>query len=128
MSLDIGERRIGVARGDTVVRIAFPVATIAVDGEEISHIAALIQEIGASKIVIGYPRNQSGGETKQTAYVREFAQKLQGLSVEIVYQDESLTSVMAEDRLKAQKKPYSKESIDAEAAAIILSDYLEAAI
>ncbi len=32
---------------------------------------------------------------------------------------------MAEDRLKASGKPYSKADIDAFAAAIILQDYLE---
>ena len=43
----------------------------------------------------------------------------------IVFQDESLTSVMAEDRLKASGKPYEKGDIDAMAATIILQDYLE---
>jgi RNase H-fold protein (predicted Holliday junction resolvase) len=41
------------------------------------------------------------------------------------FQDESLTSVQAENLLKSYKKPYSKGDIDMNAAAIILSDYLE---
>ena len=36
-----------------------------------------------------------------------------------------LTSVMAENQLKADKRPYTKADIDARAAAIILQDYLE---
>jgi putative holliday junction resolvase len=43
-----------------------------------------------------------------------------------MFQDESLTSVIAEQRLVATKKPYSKGDIDATAAALILQDYLEA--
>jgi RNase H-fold protein (predicted Holliday junction resolvase) len=43
----------------------------------------------------------------------------------IVFQDESLTSVIAENRLKTTKKPYTKGDIDAQAAAIILEDYME---
>ena len=43
----------------------------------------------------------------------------------MVFKDESLTSVLAEERLKSYKKPYSKGDIDAHAATIILEDYLE---
>jgi len=44
---------------------------------------------------------------------------------EVEFQDESLTSVIAEDRLRVSGKPYAKSDIDALAAAIILQDYLE---
>jgi putative transcription antitermination factor YqgF len=57
--------------------------------------------------------------------VEEFAQKLSELDAEIAFQDESLTSVLAEERLKKHGRPYSKGDIDAQAAAIILQDYLE---
>ena len=70
-------------------------------------------------------RNQSGEPTKQTAKVMEFAGTLERYGVPILYQDESLTSVMAEDYLKKQKKPYTKADIDSHAAAIILGDFLE---
>ena len=46
-------------------------------------------------------------------------------AADIVYQDESLTSVMAEEKLKSSGKPYEKADIDALAAALILQDYLE---
>ena len=72
------------------------------------------------------PRNQSGEPTKQTAYVEEFVKTIAELDIdaEIVYQDESLTSVQAEARLGTRIK--NKGEIDAEAASIILQDYLEA--
>jgi putative holliday junction resolvase len=50
---------------------------------------------------------------------------LQDLGLPIFWQEESLTSVLAEDRLKNSKKDYQKHEIDAEAASIILQDYLE---
>ena len=53
------------------------------------------------------------------------AKQLEDMAEEIVFQDESLTSVMAENRLIAMKKPYTKGDIDAQAAAIILEDYME---
>lgn len=125
IALDVGEKRIGVAVADGSVRIAVAYDTFIVDGTEIQNIAELIIKESADTLVIGYPRNQSGDATAQTAYVEAFAEQLADLDVDIKFQDESLTSVMAEDRLKAQKAPYEKGDIDALAAAIILQDYIE---
>jgi len=126
ISLDVGEKRIGVAIADDSVRIAVPYTTIETDGNEIVAIANLIIQQKAELLVIGYPRNQQGEPTAQTDYVENFAKQLEELGAKIVFQDESLTSVIAEQRLIAQKKPYLKSDIDAHAASIILQDYLEA--
>lgn len=126
LALDVGSRRIGVAQADSVSRIAYPLVTIDVDGEELRAISKLIIENDPMVLVVGYPRNQSGDTTAQTAFVEAFAAKLRPCQVPIVFQDESLTSVMAEERLKSQGGAYTKADIDAMAATIILSDYLEA--
>jgi putative holliday junction resolvase len=126
ISLDVGEKRIGVAVADVAVRIAVPFQTIDVDGEELEAIAKIVVQEGADTIVVGYPRNQMGESTTQTDYVEQFAKQLEDMAPTVVFQDESLTSVIAEEQLKAHKKPYSKADIDAQAAAIILQDYLEA--
>ncbi|MEO6109767.1 MAG: Holliday junction resolvase RuvX [Candidatus Saccharimonadales bacterium] len=123
--LDVGEKRIGVAVADTGVRIAIAFDTVLVDGTEIETIAKIIDQEGADTLVIGYPRNQLGESTAQTSFVELFAQKLEDFVPTMVFQDESLTSVLAEEQLKAHKKPYTKGDIDAQAAAIILQDYLE---
>lgn len=122
--LDVGEKRIGVAVADSSVRIAVPLLTIAVDGDEIRTIAEIVSRENAKKIIVGYPRNQQGETTAQSAYVEAFSSRLEDIG-EVVFQDESLTSVLAESRLKDSGKPYKKEEIDAMAAAIILQDYLE---
>lgn len=126
ISLDVGEKRIGVAVADESVRIAVPFMTVEVDGSEIETIAKLIIDQSADTLVVGYPRNQQGEPTAQTRYVEIFTRKLKDLGPRIIFQDESLTSVIAEQRLIAQKKPYTKGDIDAQAASIILQDYLEA--
>lgn len=123
--LDVGEKRIGVAVADTAVRIAVPYETIEVNGSELEAIAKIVVTEDADTLVIGYPRNQSGEATAQTRYVEEFAATLKDITLKIVFQDESLTSVIAEQQLAAHKRPYSKGDIDAQAAAIILQDYLE---
>lgn len=125
LALDVGEKRIGVAVGDTGVRIAVPFETIDVDGTELERIAQLVIEEKAETVVVGYPRNQSGEATAQTAYAEAFADRLTDIAPKLVFQDESLTSVLAEQRLQSYGKPYTKGDIDALAAALILQDYME---
>ena len=127
LCLDVGEKRIGVAVADTAVRIAIPFTTIEVGDERettIKEIAEIIVRERVDETVVGYPRNQQGEDTAQTAYVQEFAANLDEFT-KVVFQYESLTSVIAEQRLNKRGKPYSKGDIDAEAASIILQDYLE---
>ena len=122
--LDVGERRIGVAVADTAVRIAVPYDTIVVDGSELRAIAELAVRESANKFIVGYPRNQQGEATAQSEYVERFAEQLTDIAP-YLFQDESLTSVIAENRLKSRGKQYVKGDIDKEAAAIILQDYME---
>ena len=127
IGLDVGEKRIGVAKADLSTRIAVPVGFVNVDGSEWQEIARIARVNGATYFVLGLPRNNEGRETKQTLYVRQFAKtlvsKIPGAKVR--FQDESLTSVEAEARLKRSKKKYEKGDIDTEAATIILQDFIE---
>jgi putative Holliday junction resolvase len=126
VALDVGEKRIGVSLADTTVRIAIAYDTLAVDGTEFQEVSRIAAYENVDVIVVGYPRNQSGEPTAQTAYVERFAAQLEGMGQQIVFQDESLTSVKAEELLRSQKKPYTKGDVDALAASLILQDYLEA--
>ncbi len=127
IGLDVGEKRIGVAKADSNTRIAVPVGFLLVDGSEWQEIARIANLSGTNLFVLGLPRSNEGNETRQTLYVKNFArtlcEKIPGAKIK--FQDESLTSVEAENRLKKSKKMYKKGDIDAEAATIILQDFLE---
>ena len=126
--LDVGTRRIGVALADSSIRIAIPFTTVEVDDENHSEVDEINKIIVNEKIdimVVGLPRNLSGEETAQSVYTKKFAENFKYSVKKLEFQDESLTSVQAENLLKSYKKPYSKGDIDMNAAAIILSDYLE---
>ena len=127
IALDVGEKRIGVARADSATRIAVPVGYIAVDGSEWQEIAKIARLNNTNFFVLGLPRSNEGKETAQSMYVRQFAKKLSEKipGIRVRFQDESLTSVIAEERLRARKKRYERGEIDAEAASIILQDFLE---
>ncbi len=127
LGLDVGERRIGIAVGDSIVRLASPLTTLDVDGLEIVRLQRLMCEYEATKLVVGLPRNMSGEPTAQTDYVKQFAvRRLAAFELPVQYQDESLTSVKAEQELQARKKPFAKGDVDSLAATYILQDYMEA--
>lgn len=124
--LDVGGKRIGMAVGDSEIKIPRILPTIEVTNNVFEVIGDVITYEGVDAIVVGYPRNLSGDTTQQTKVIEAFTADLQNhIDIPVTYQDESLTSVRAEELLRARNKPYTKADIDAEAAAIILSDYLQ---
>lgn len=127
IGLDVGTKRIGVAKADSATKIAVPDGYINVNGQEFAEIARLARMYNTTTFIVGLPRNNNGEETKQSLYARNFARQL-AMSIpnaRIYFEDESLTSVEAERRLKERKKKFEKGEIDSEAASIILQDFLE---
>ena len=124
LALDVGDRRVGVALADSQIKIAVPYGYLERSDKIIQQITELMLDHDIDTLVIGYPRNQSGEATKQTESVEQFAKELAEIEIDadLVFQDESLSSVEAERRLGRVK---DKGDIDAEAASIILQDYLE---
>lgn len=126
LALDVGSVRIGVARANVIARIAEPLTTLANDEGIEQALNRLIDAERARTIVVGLPQNQHGEDTEQTRFVRDFAKRIQGFaSVEIVFQDEADSSNKAEKILQGRGKPYGKGDIDAEAATLILQDFIE---
>ncbi len=124
LALDVGERRIGVARAHVTARLASPLTTLDVTDHIFEDIRKLAAEQEAGLVVVGLPRNLRSEDTDQTRYVRTFAEELQAKGVTIVWQDEALTSHKAEKELQSLGKPFTNADIDALAATYILEDYL----
>ena len=127
IGLDVGTVRIGVARADTATKIAIPDGFINVNGQEISEIQRKLRIYNSNILVMGMPRSNNGNQTAQSEFVKQFARQVAATipGLKIYFQDESLTSVEAERRLKARKNNYQKGEIDAESASIILQDFIE---
>jgi putative Holliday junction resolvase len=125
LALDIGAARIGLALSSRTARIASPYKTIANTADSVQQLATICEQEDVKEIVVGLPRGMSGQETAQTVAVRTYGDRLAAvLAVPLVWQDETLTSVKAEEELTRRGKPYRKEDIDALAATYILEDYL----
>lgn len=126
-ALDIGDRRIGVALTSLIARLPAPYTTI--DRQQVMDVPAWVGDFVKSNnicvLVVGMPKDLNGKTTEQTAKAIELVRSLEAvISIPIVMQEEAVTSIEAEKRLKNLGKPYSKADIDAEAACIILQDYL----
>ena len=129
LGIDLGEKRVGVATGDSGVGVAVPHSTIrrTSDRQAIAEIEALAAESEAEVLVVGEPRRLDGTVGPAAERARAFARKLGeacGLPVRTV--NEALTSVEAKRRLRAagvdpRRHP---ERVDAVAAQILLEEEL----
>jgi putative holliday junction resolvase len=131
MALDVGERRIGIATGDAEGGIASPFGVIQrrSTAGAVSAVLQAVAEQRAELVVVGLPLSLDGQPHSQAERVRAFAERLRRrLAVPLVYQDETLSTVRAEDALRAAgvRPERIRERIDAAAAAIILQEYLDA--
>jgi putative Holliday junction resolvase len=119
LGVDVGESRIGLARGSSLARIAEPLKTLGAK-DAIAQIAAVAKQNNSAAIVVGLPRNLSGAETLQTKTVRGWTAKAKSqIDLPFYWQDEALTSSQAEKEF-----PGKGGDIDAIAASIILQDFL----
>jgi putative Holliday junction resolvase len=124
LGLDVGKVRTGIARASNLARIAEPLITIET-ADLIKILKELINEQNYSVIVVGLPRNLQGDETAQTEWVRHWVDKAKKkLATEFYWQDEALTTKIAEAYQPSGGKKYSLGT-DAMAAAIILQDFLD---
>jgi len=130
LGLDVGKKRIGVAGCDGIGLLASPLTTIDRQSfpQDVAKLSKIITERQITVLVIGLPYSMDGSIGVQAEYVQQFAAKLaDALQLPIEYIDERLTSVEAEEQLKAQKRfdRQDKGLIDRQAAAIILQQWLD---
>ncbi|RMF23652.1 MAG: Holliday junction resolvase RuvX [Deltaproteobacteria bacterium] len=131
-ALDIGTKRIGVAVSDALGLTAQPLCVIQRRSvaADIEQIQAALADYAVRRVVVGLPLQMDGSEGEQAALVRRFCRELEAVTgLEILYQDERLTTVESERRLidAGVRRKARKKVIDKTAAALILQSYLDAA-
>jgi putative transcription antitermination factor YqgF len=117
LALDVGAKRIGVARASTIALLPEPLTTLETDENINDTIQQLIDRESARFVV---------QNTLQTQIVRGFADKLsKEINVPVYLYNETGTSKMAEEELENRKSFYEKGDIDALAATFILEGFIE---
>lgn len=136
IGLDVGDRTIGVAVSDPLGITAQGVTTIERVGirKDSGKVLDYVREYDCDVIVMGLPLSMNGEDSSQTEKVRDFRRMLENKmrstgmkGIEIVWQDERLTTVQAEKVMIAADVSRSKRKkvIDKQAAVIILQSYLD---
>lgn len=141
LGIDLGDRRIGVAVGDTTTGAVTPLVTLrrgspAHDAEVIGRVRA---DTGADAIVVGLPLHLDGSESEQSRQTRAWVDTIAPLvGAPITLRDERLSSEAAESRMGRPPRGRSggppsaaarrawRARIDREAAASILEREIDA--
>ncbi|MCA9379995.1 Holliday junction resolvase RuvX [Candidatus Dojkabacteria bacterium] len=123
LSIDHGNKRIGIAISDELGISAKAHPTIQVNNEDfaIKQILKLLDEHNCDSILIGIPTGFEGKDSSQTLVVKDFISKLRSKTqVPIIEWDETYSSKIASRNIKGKKK----NNLDSEAAKVILLEYL----
>jgi putative Holliday junction resolvase len=137
MALDLGERRIGVALSDRRRILASPLTVVNRSGNrarEHEEIRRLVEEAGATTVVVGLPLSLSGASgPAATRALAEIEELRAVLGVPVVAHDERLSTIEARRRLRerpdaarSSRSPVKRQRavVDDKAAAIVLESFL----
>ena len=130
LSIDLGEKTIGLALSDPGRIIASPLVTLHRTrfSKDVETLRALMDEHGIGAIVIGLPLNMDGSEGPRCQSVRQFADNLlEKMDVPIAFWDERLSTVaVTRTLLEADMSRKRRgEVVDKMAAAYILQGVLD---
>lgn len=126
MSLDVGTKRIGVALSDYL--------HVSVSGhsciprhpevDAVESIKKIAKDNNVNEIVVGIPINMDGTQGAQALDCKKFSEYFS--EYDIIFEDERLTSDLAEENLRNKKIDFRKNKslVDIESACIILEQYL----
>ena len=130
LAIDPGTRRCGVAVCDELRVTTRPLPFIERKSWKklLSAVKHIVSEFDAKALVIGLPLESDGTESEMSQTARDMARKFSlSLDIPVLLQDERVTSYEAKSRLWDQGRTLTetRDLVDSEAAAIILSDFLD---
>lgn len=130
LAFDFGEKRTGIAVGETEIGQAHPLSVIRAESNEqrLDAIARLVAEWQPRELVVGLPAHADGTPHAMTARCQRFAERLQRrFQLPVHLADERLTSLDAEARLRetGRNAKAAKALLDAVAAQLILQTWFD---
>ena len=130
LSLDYGEKRVGIAISDAGCSIALPneVYERNKTNKDFLYIKDFIEKNDIQAVLIGIPYNMDGSEGEQCKIVKNFSKKLlEFINISIIYWDERL-STLAQEKILINKdvsRKKRKKVIDKLAAGYFLQSFLD---
>jgi putative holliday junction resolvase len=126
LAFDYGEKRIGVALGNSLTRQARALAVVPNRNREsrFEAVGKLIGEWKPDALVVGLPSHPDGTPHEMTRLAKRFGNQLNGrFNLPVSWVDERYSSVEAAAHLR--ENGASVDLLDAEAARVILQQYLD---
>lgn len=130
LALDLGQRRIGLAVGDTEGRLAAPVGALPRLGKarDVQAVLEQARKHHADSLLVGIPYNIDSSVGPRARFALAFCAALrQASTLPVAPWDERLSTVQAEQALRASgaKPSRDRARLDAASAAVILQSYLD---
>ena len=131
LGLDLGTNTLGIAKSDAL-GFVHGVMTLRFDRNQYvvarKKVHELVEELDIKNIVIGYPLHLSGKESEMSEITLRFRDDLlkEDSSLNIIMEDERLSSVSANNMLSLQGANHQKrkDNVDKIAACVILETFL----
>ncbi|WP_297355395.1 Holliday junction resolvase RuvX [Paraburkholderia sp.] len=126
LAFDYGEKRIGVAVGNSLTKSARPLVVVQNRNREyrFEELGKLIAEWTPDALVVGLPMHPDGAPHEMTQLATRFGNQLHGrFNLPVTWIDERYSSVEAKAGIRARNG--RADMLDAEAACIILQQYLD---
>lgn len=118
LGIDYGEKRIGLAKAESEIRIATPLRTIKHGKDILNKLADILEEEEIGEIVLGIPVSFDGQENKFATSIREFGETIKKeLNIQVHFQNEMLTT--------KQSQRDGVGDLDASSATLILQSFLD---
>ncbi len=130
LCLDLGERRIGVACGESATGLATPLETLRrrTWEQDCAAVRRLMTVEQAEQLVVGLPVSLDGALHQQGERIKAEGERLgKALGLTVVFWDERFSTVIAAERLEQSPTGARRKTpLDAAAAAVILESYFAA--
>jgi putative Holliday junction resolvase len=128
LSIDPGTKRIGLAVSDPLGMTAQGIETFETGpGRDfLDHVRALIERYSIGTVVVGLPLSMQGTDIEGSERSRALAAEIHArFRVEVVLQDERMTSLEAERILQSGDRSYDRGDIDKLSAVLLLQSHLD---
>jgi putative Holliday junction resolvase len=130
LGLDVGNKRIGVAVGSTEGGIASPLKVLARRSieQDAAELTGIVREYDVDEIVVGLPHHADGSTSEQETRTRDYLSRLAPLlDLPVSFYDERYSTAVAmqSQRERGFSEKQGRGTLDANAAAVILQDFLD---
>ncbi len=130
LSIDVGQKRIGLAVTDPAGIIATPLETLHIK-DIWEYLNNYIHENEVRQAVIGFPLQNNGSQSDSMRFIAPFIKRFRTLfpETDLIMYDERFTSVMAKAAIReagvTKKVRQDKALVDMISATILLQSYME---